>query len=201
LQKTWRNHATISFSKTIKIARVWRTSAIWRFWKPEELVFFLLHAHIWACNFHIALNFVSRCTGGGKSRDRFVKYDKYRAFPTIVRQAFSCDVSQYALFRSRLLPKKRKENTDFSLEIYVIWRFRKIYRGRWSFAVYNLPYTVLLFVVILEPLCSLCSHWVFIPGLYTVKGHAIKILISYMLKLNCVRTDYIVCKTTVHFCK
>ena len=25
---------------------------------------FLLHAHIWACNFHIALNFVSRCTGG-----------------------------------------------------------------------------------------------------------------------------------------
>ena len=81
---------------------------------------FLLHAHIWAYNFHIALNFVSRCTGGGKSRDRFVKYDKYRAFPTIVRQAFSCDVNQYARFRSRLLSRKRKENSHFSLEIYVI---------------------------------------------------------------------------------
>ena len=50
---------------------------------------FLLHAHLWACNFHIALNFVSgcadgRCTGGGKSRDRFVKYDKYRVFPTSI---------------------------------------------------------------------------------------------------------------------
>jgi hypothetical protein len=41
---------------------------------------FLLHSHIWACNFHIALNFVSRCTGGCKSRDRLVKYDKYRVF-------------------------------------------------------------------------------------------------------------------------
>ena len=39
-----------------------------------------------ACNFHAALNFVSRCTGGGKSRGRFVKYDKYRVF----RRAFSC---------------------------------------------------------------------------------------------------------------
>ena len=30
-----------------------------------------------ACNFHIALNFVLRCTGGGKSCGRFVKYNKY----------------------------------------------------------------------------------------------------------------------------
>jgi hypothetical protein len=74
-----------------------------------------------ACNFHAALNFVSRCTGGGKSRGRFVKYDKYRVF----RRAFSCYVNHSCTFWSR----KSKENIDCSPRIYVFERLRKIDQG------------------------------------------------------------------------
>ena len=36
----WKKHARVSFSKTIEIARVRRTSAIWRLWKTHECMFF-----------------------------------------------------------------------------------------------------------------------------------------------------------------
>jgi hypothetical protein len=36
----------------------------------------------YSSKFRVAL--YRRCTGGGKSRDRFVKYDKYRVFQTSI---------------------------------------------------------------------------------------------------------------------
>ena len=36
----WKKHARVCFSKTIKTARVRRTSSIWDFWKTHECVFF-----------------------------------------------------------------------------------------------------------------------------------------------------------------
>jgi hypothetical protein len=70
-----------------------------------------------ACNFHIALNFVSSWAyRWSLSRGRFEKYDKYRVFPTSI----------FMWFRSR----KRKENIDYSPKIYIIERLRKIDRGR-----------------------------------------------------------------------
>jgi hypothetical protein len=36
----WKQHARVSFSKTIDIAQVWSTSAIWKLWKIHECMFF-----------------------------------------------------------------------------------------------------------------------------------------------------------------
>ena len=36
----WKKHARVSFSNSIKIARVRRTSSIWGLWKTHECVFF-----------------------------------------------------------------------------------------------------------------------------------------------------------------
>jgi hypothetical protein len=37
----------------------------------------------YSSKFRVAV-YQCRCTGGGKSRDRFVEYDKYRVFPTSI---------------------------------------------------------------------------------------------------------------------
>ena len=36
----WKKHAQVSFSKTIKIAQIRRTSAIWGLWKTHKCLFF-----------------------------------------------------------------------------------------------------------------------------------------------------------------
>jgi hypothetical protein len=49
---------------------------------------FLLHAHIWACNFHIALNFVSRCTGVVPAVVNHVTECKIRQIPSFSDEDF-----------------------------------------------------------------------------------------------------------------
>ena len=38
----WKKHARVSFSKTIKIARLRRTNAIWGLWKTHEFYYLLI---------------------------------------------------------------------------------------------------------------------------------------------------------------
>jgi hypothetical protein len=74
-----------------------------------------------ACNFHIALNFLSSCSvcGGRKSSGRFVKYE-CTTNTEFFRRVFSC----------RVFIEETQRNTDYSPKIYIIERLRKIGRGR-----------------------------------------------------------------------
>jgi hypothetical protein len=93
----------------------------WRTWLVLFFVigyfFYFCSMTYMACNFHIALNFVSSWamnggdrTGGRKSRGKFVKYDKYRVFPTSI--FITCT---HARFRPRLSSRKCKEKYNYWL--------------------------------------------------------------------------------------
>ena len=54
----WKKHARVSFSKTIKIARLRRTSAIWGLWKTHEFYYLLI---IYMTNYLLIIYMTKLC--------------------------------------------------------------------------------------------------------------------------------------------